>query len=167
MDSLMAKDLVYDFGKKNYKKVCKEGLKKYYGGKEDEMFVAMVGLSCAEVDNINPLGFLQKKLVQSLSARETASYFSSLVLQKRLLYQFMIDDIDMSNLSLPLSEHILSKIFEKISHNEYEIIINSPKMIKIELESKTLMISISDDEVIKILVDEYVDGDLKIRHWYQ
>lgn len=167
MDYLNASDLVKEFEHKKYEKVCTEGLKKYYGGKEDEMFVAMVGLSCAEVDNINPLGFLQKKLVHSLSARETASYFSSLVLQKRLLYQFMIDNIDMSNLSLPISEHILSKIFEKVSAGEYEVIILKPKMIKIELETRTLMISISDDEVIKILVDEYENGELMVRHWYQ
>ena len=156
-----------DFGAKKYEKVCTQGLIKYYGGKDDEMFVAMVGMSCAEIDNINPLGFLQKKLIHSLSARETASYFASLVLQKRLLYQFMIDDIDMRNLSLPTSEHLLSKIFESISHGEYDVIIEKPKMIKITLEDKTLMLSISDDEEIKILVDEYVDGALSVRHWYQ
>ncbi len=167
---LEARDIqpyIDDFKAGKYNRVCEKGSRLFYAGYTDENFVSLVGISCAKVDRINILGMLQRSLVNSTSSRENASYFSSLILQKRLIYQFMIDDIDLSELKLPSSRHLLSRIFEKLSSNEYQVLSKHPKLIEIEDRGQKIIISVSDDEPIKVLVDEYTaKGELK-RHWYQ
>lgn len=156
-----------DFKKANYAEVCTNGLRHYYGGRKTEMFVAMVGTACAYEDNINPLGLLQRNLVNSPDARETASYFATLVLQKRLLYQFMLDDVNLAHLTLPYSNHILSLVITHIADNSYKVLSTSPKMIKISDGANTISVSISDDQPRKVLVDVYEGSTLQKRHWFQ
>jgi hypothetical protein len=127
----------------------------------------LVGISCAKVDRINILGMLQRSLVSTESSRENASYFATLILQKRLIYQFMIDDVDISHLTLPSSRHLLSRVFEHLSSKEYTVLSKRPKLIEINDHGRKIIVSISDDEPIKVLIDEYTSsGELK-RHWYQ
>lgn len=161
------KAFLKDFNAGNYKEVCKNGLNHYYGGRKTEMFVAMVGTACAYVDNINPLGLLQKNLVSSADARETASYFATLLLQKRLIYQFMLDDINVTRLTLPYSNHILSLVFTNLAEKNYKILSKKPKMIKIIDGEKNILVSISDDTPHKILIDVYEGSVLTKRHWFQ
>ena len=158
---------IKDFKAKKYNKVCDKGSRAYYGGYTEENFVSLVGISCAKVDRINVLGMLQRSLVLTEASRENASYFSSLIIQKRLLYQFMIDNLDISNLKLPSSRHILSRVFEALSKGQYQVLSTSPKLIEINTNERKYILSISDDEPKKVLVDEYkADGSLE-RHWYQ
>lgn len=168
--SLEARDIssyIKDFKAKKYNKVCEKGSKLYYGGYTDENFVSLVGISCAKVDRINILGMLQRSLVNTPSSRENSSYFSSLILQKRLIYQFMIDDLDISHLKLPTSTHVLSRVFEQLSSKQYKILSSSPKLIEIEEHGRRIILSVSDDTPIKILIDEYTKtGELE-RHWFQ
>ncbi|HIC43350.1 MAG TPA: hypothetical protein EYO73_03385 [Sulfurimonas sp.] len=168
--NLEARDIssfIKDFKAKKYNKVCDKGSRAYYGGYTEENFVSLVGISCAKVDRINVLGMLQRSLVLTEASRENASYFSSLIIQKRLLYQFMIDNLDISNLKLPSSRHILSRVFEALSKGQYQVLSTSPKLIEINTNERKYILSISDDEPKKVLVDEYkADGSLE-RHWYQ
>jgi len=168
--SLEARDIssfINDFKAKKYNKVCEKGSKVYYGGYTDENFVSLVGISCAKVDRINILGMLQRSLVETPSSRENASYFSSLILQKRLIYQFMIDGLDLSDLKLPASTHLLSRVFEHLSTNQYKVLCKEPKLIEIDDNGKKFILSVSDDQPKKVLIDEYkATGELE-RHWYQ
>jgi len=139
----------------------------YYGGYTDENFVSLVGVSCAKVDRINLLGMLQRSLVSSKSSRENASYFSTLILQKRLIYQFMIDDLDVAKLTLPASTHLLSRVFEQLSTGKYKVLSSSPKLVELDANGRRIILSLSDDEPVKVLIDEYTtEGQLE-RHWYQ
>lgn len=158
---------VKDFQNADYNEVCTNGLKHYYGGRKNEMFVAMVGTACAYIDNINPLGMLQRNLVSTPDARETASYFATLVLQKRLLYQFMLDDLELGQLALPYSNHILSLVIANVVDKNYKVLSQAPKMIKISDGSKNIIISISDDTPRRVLVDVYEGSTLTKRHWFQ
>ena len=168
--SLEARDItsfIDDFKAKKYNKVCEKGSKVYYGGYTDENFVSLVGISCAKVDRINILGMFQRSLVQTDASRENASYFSTLILQKRLIYQFMIDDLDLSNLKLPSSAHLLSRVFEKLSSTQYKVLSTSPKSIEIDANGRRIILSVSDDSPKRVLIDEYTaTGELE-RHWYQ
>ena len=74
---------INDFKAEKYNKVCEKGSALYYGGYTDENFVSLVGVSCAKVDRINVLGMFQRSLVSTKSSRENASYFSTLILQKK------------------------------------------------------------------------------------
>lgn len=168
--SLEARDIssfIKDFKAKKYNKVCEKGSKLYYGGYRDENFVSLVGVSCSKVDRINILGMFQRSLVNSSSSRENASYFSTLVLQKRLVYQFMIDDLDLSHLKLPTSSHLLSRVFEQLANENYKLLSDAPKLVEINANRRKYILSISDDTPKKVLIDEYTaDGTLE-RHWYQ
>jgi hypothetical protein len=162
-DSKLVKE--YKAGK--YKSVCKKGMHAYYKGRKDEHFAALVGVACANNDSINFLGILQRNLVGSPSMRSTASYFSALLLQKRLIYQFMIDGIDLSGFRLPKYDHVLSVVFDKLSKGDYKSLGGVTNMIKIDEGERTIFISISDDKPARVLVDEYKDAKLLKRHWYQ
>lgn len=162
-DSKLVKE--YKAGK--YKSVCKKGMHAYYQGRKDEHFAALVGVACANNDSINFLGILQRNLVGSPSMRSTASYFSALLLQKRLIYQFMIDGIDLSGFRLPKYDHVLSVVFDKLSKGDYKSLGGVTNMIKIDEGERTIFISISDDKPARVLVDEYKDAKLLKRHWYQ
>lgn len=167
---LEARDItpfIDDFKAEKYMRVCEKGMLQYYRGYTDENFVSLVGVACAKEDRINILGMLQRSQVESRDSRENASYFSSLILQKRLIYQFMIDGLSLENLRLPASSHLLSRVFEKLSSKDYTVLSTFPKLIEIDDNGRKIMLSTSDDEPIKVLVDEYsIDGELK-RHWYQ
>ncbi len=168
--SIQAKDItpfINDFKAKKFDKVCEKGSRLYYSGYTDENFVSLVGVSCAKVDRINMLGMLQRSLVNSKSSRENASYFSTLILQKRLIYQFMIDDLALNDLRLPASNHLLSRVFEKLSAGQYNIVSESPKLVEIDASGRRIILSVSDDEPKRVLIDEYTTtGELE-RHWYQ
>ncbi len=167
---LQARDItpfIEDFKAKKYNKICDKGGRLFYGGYRDENFVSLVGISCAKVDRINILGMLQRSLVESPSSRENASYFSTLILQKRLIYQFMIDDLDLKNLRLPASTHLLSRVFEHLSAGQYELVSKDPKLVEINANGRRMILSVSDDTPRKVLIDEFTPtGELE-RHWYQ
>ena len=158
---------INDFKAEKYNQVCEKGSSLYYGGYADENFVSLVGVSCAKVDRINVLGMFQRSLVSTKSSRENASYFSTLILQKRLIYQFMIDGLVLSNLKLPASNHLLSRVFEQLSQGQFTIVSETPKLVEINENGRRVILSVSDDEPKRVLIDEYTTtGELE-RHWYQ
>jgi len=168
--TLEARDIslfIKDFKAKKYNKVCEKGSRVYYGGYTEENFVSLVGVSCAKVDRINMLGMLQRSLVNTKSSRENASYFSTLILQKRLIYQFMIDDLALNDLRLPTSNHILSRVFEQLSLGQFKLVSEMPKLVELDANGRRVILSVSDDEPKKVLIDEYTTtGELE-RHWFQ
>jgi hypothetical protein len=167
---LEARDIsafIDDFKAQKYDEVCDKGMALYYGGYADENFVSLVGVSCAKVDRINLLGMLQRSLVNSKSSRENASYFSTLLLQKRLIYQFMIDDLDVGKLALPSSTHLLSRVFEQLSAGNYKVLSTSPKLVELDANGRRIILSLSDDDPVKVLIDEYTTAGELERHWYQ
>ncbi len=168
--SVQAKDIqpyIDDFKAKQYDRVCSKGMQAYYGGYVEENFVSLVGVSCAKVDRINLLGMLQRSLVNTKESRENSSYFSTLILQKRLIYQFMIDDLALDNLKLPASNHLLSRVFTQLSLKNYKVLSTVPKLVEVDDNGRRIILSVSDDRPIKVMIDEYgKDGELK-RHWYQ
>ena len=158
---------IQDFKQKKYYTVCQEGLNEYRAGRQEERFLAIIGTACANIDNINPLGSLQAKMISTQDSRETSSYFSSLILQKRLIYHFMLDDISLAHLQLPKSAHILSFVFEHLGSGKFIYMSKNPKMIKIDDGNRSIFVSISDDEQKKVFIDEYSGATLLKRHSYQ
>jgi len=160
--------LIEAFQDKNFKLVCQDGMKKYHKGNRDEDFLGMVGVACAEIDYINPLGILQKSLKATKAGRNNASYFSTLILQKKLLYQFMVDGIDIGYLRLPDTGHILSRIFKSLVLEKYETISKSnPKKLKISDSEGEIVIYTSNDRVTKVIVDVMKNGRKVATHWYR
>jgi hypothetical protein len=160
--------LVEAFQDKNFILVCREGMKKFNQKKNDEDFLSMVGVACAEIDYINPLGILQKALKSTLSGRNNASYFSTLILQKKLIYQFMIDDIELGYLRLPDTNHILSVIFKNLVMKKYVVLEKNPKKLEIKNDKQTILIYNSKDKPVKVMVEIYDENKNKIEErWYR
>ena len=148
-----------------FSQVCREGMVQYYGGNDEPHFAAMVGMACAKVDEINPLGALQRNLVDTPALRSTSTYFSTLVLVKRLLYQHFIDGIVLDGYSLPKYDHILSIVYDHVSRGDFTQM--GKGMIRIEAGGHSIFVSVSDDEPVRLLVDEYEGAKLLHRHWFQ
>jgi len=160
--------LIKSFQKKDFKVVCQDGMRKFKGGNRDENFLGMVGVACAEIDYINPLADLQKALKVTKAGRNNASYFATLILQKKFLYQFMLDGIDLGYLRVPDTNHILSIIFRNLVMNKYVVKSESPKQLEIKDGDKTIIIYIVNSTPKKVMVDVYNGTGQKVsNHWYR
>lgn len=142
---------------------CTYGRDLYRTNIRDENILIAIGQACAEVDFIDFIGVLQQRLGKSSESRKAAVYFSSLVLQKRLISQFMYEDIDLRSYALPVTDHILSRVFEAIKSADYRLVSHNPKHIQIGTQEEFL--DVYTDK--KICVDHY-KGHKKIRaHRYR
>lgn len=156
-------DIIKDYQAEKYKEVCIKSAPFYKNGGKNENMLSIIGDACAKVDFINPLGYIVRGLVSTPQFRENGSYFATLLLQKKLIYQFMNDNIDLKNIRLPRSEHTLSIIFENLAKNNYK---KEDGKIKIKADTKEYLIWLGNDEKKVVHVDEYVDGKRIKRHWY-
>ena len=156
-------EIVGDYKAENYKKVCIYGT---VANSKDEAVLSLIANACLKIDSINPLGTIIKKLVSTPKYRENASYFATIVLQKKLIYQFMNDGIDLSNLRLPRTSYLLSVVFENLAKKNYKIIDKKTNKIKIVLKNETYILWRSNSKPTKIYIDEYRDGVLFKHHWY-
>lgn len=157
------KDVMRDYEAKNYDKVCNESTELYIRNEKNEQILVAIGDACARVDSINPLGYIVKNLVSTKEYRESGSYFATLLLQKKLIYQFMNDGINVKELTLPRTDHVLSRVFEQLSKGNYHTV---PNGIEITTESMNYLLWLSKDDPKKVYIDENKDGKLVQRHWY-
>jgi hypothetical protein len=105
-------------------------------------------------------------LDQTKEARANASYFSMLVMQKKLLMQSLYDNTPLQSLKFPTSSHLLSRIFILYVKNP-----QSETTIKEYVESSNPRISykLYTAELNKhktVAIDEYYDKILTVHHVY-
>jgi len=156
-------DVIRDYKAEKYKDVCSKSAVFYKNAEKDENILSIIGNACAKVDYINPLGYIVRGLVSTPKFRENGSYFATLVLQKKLIYQFMNDQIDLKNLRLPRSEHTLSVVFENLVIKNYT---KDGKKLIIKTASKEYRVWVSNSKKKIVNVEEYVDGKKIKTHWY-
>lgn len=158
-----ARSFLEAYKNQDVKTACHFGRKLFHAGTRDEKILIATGQVCAEIDYIDFLAVLQQRLNSSKDARAAAVYFSSLVLQKRLISQFIFEDADLSAYVLPRSEHLLSRVFEAIKKEEYKVISTQPKHIQIG--SKDDFLDVHADKMI--YVDHYKDQQKIQTHRYR
>jgi len=134
----------------NHQLACKVGRELYRAELRDESLLVAIGSSCAEDDFIDFIAVLQQRLGNTAESRRATVYFSTLVLQKRLLSQFMFEGVDLSEYTLPKTEHILSIVFEAIKNKRYTVIESNPKHLRIG--DKENYIDLSVDKKIHVNV---------------
>lgn len=142
---------------------CRFGRQLYRANIRDENILIAAGQACAKEDFIDFVSVLQQRLGKSPESRQAAVYFSSLVLQKRLIFQFMLEDVDLSPYALPVTDHILSRVFEAIKNGEYSLIAERPKHIQIGTQEDFLDVYITK----KVCVDHYKDNKKIREHRYR
>jgi len=156
-------DVIKEYQAKKYKDVCINSAVFYKNAEKNEKILSIIGDACARVDYINPLGYIVRGLISTPEFRENGSYFATLVLQKKLIYQFMNDGIDLRNLRLPRSDHTLSVVFENLVKKSYE---SKDGKIVIKTDSKEYRVWITDSKKRVVHVEEYIDNKKIKTHWY-
>jgi hypothetical protein len=96
---------------KKYEDVCNIGFDNFKKYKKDEEFVSLYAFACLNSDYIDRLAIPVAVLKFSPEARANSAYFSVILMQKKLLYHALLDSYDLSSLSLPTTDYVLSKVF--------------------------------------------------------
>jgi hypothetical protein len=111
------------YEKQEYDKACDYAHKYYYKkrNKSSENYLTFYGLSCLETNNISRVAIPMTALTQTEDARANASYFGTILLQKQLLFQALIDKKSLGDLHLPTTNFILSKLFTLFIEKKYII----------------------------------------------
>lgn len=159
MFMLYQKGAYYDacsIGKKNWNKIL-----------TSEKQVSLYAFSCLNADQIDRLNFPITVLNETAEARANASYFSLLVLEKKLIIQALYDNINIKSLQLPHSSNLLSKIFDYYCKNpqlgntikEYSDTTNPRQTYKL------YTVQIGTHKTFAI--DEYYDKILTKHHVYE
>ena len=154
------------YQKGEYNLACDLGAKNLAQFESNEAQLSLYAFSCLKADRIDRLNTPLILLNQTPEARANASYFSMLVMQKKLLIQSLYDNTSLKSLNFPTSSHLLSKVFHLYLHapqsnksiKEYSDPSNqrnSYKLYTTEFNGKKT-----------IAIDEYYDKILTIHHIY-
>jgi hypothetical protein len=139
---------------KNYTAACKSGNKLVFKDNiSDENQISKIALSCLNADYINILGSLQIKLRKSKEARTNATILASILLQKRLIYQVMFDDADISSIFLPVIDHPLSHTFVALRDKNYKLLSSFPKVITFDVGEKKYKVYIENSKKSRIIIE--------------
>jgi len=154
-------DIYNLYQKRDYKNTCIRGVWILNQFKHDDKYQSIVALSCVKADMLNTAIRITKTMNHTPLGRHNASYISSLFLIKKLLLQLVYDDIDISNLSLPKSEHPLSILFENISHHNFSKVNNT-----FIVETKNKKYILSPHQTNKFIIKIYENDKIVSKHIY-
>lgn len=107
------------YEKQEYDKGCDYGYKYYGKNSTHEKYLTLYALSCLETNNIDRIAKPMLGLRSSKEARENASYFTTILLQKELLMQAILDGISLGELTLPKTRFYLSRVFDGFVAKRY------------------------------------------------
>ncbi len=142
---------------------CEKGRSLYRANIRDESILIAAGHACSAVDYIDFVGVLQQRLGFSEESRKAAVYFSTLVLKKRLISQYMHEGTDLKLYTLPNTDHILSRVYEGIRNEKFTLVSVQPKHLRIGNDKDYIDIFVKK----KIHVDVYQNGQKIQEHRYR
>ncbi len=146
-------DFLRHLNKKDYQQACRVGKQIIYADEKDEKLLSLIAQSCLKCDYIYALSMVQHKLRTTKESRSDAVAFSSVILQKKLIYQFMYDDADISTLALPVVDHPLSYTFVAIRDKDYTVISQTPKVIEFNKNDKFYKVYIDKADAGRIVIE--------------
>ena len=152
---------------KKYEDVCNIGFNNFYNIKQDESYISLYAFSCLKADYIDRLSTPVAMLKFSKESRSNSAYFSVILMQKKLLYHALIDNYDISEMNLPTTDYVLSKIFDLYAKLEDK----TPRTFylfedKDDTKLTYKLYLVKDDRLNKIVIEEYYDSVTVKRHVY-
>lgn len=117
--SITLDDVVDLYKKGDYSKACVYAASIFDRMGHNEPFFSLYGYACLKSDNINSLVKPITKLVKTKEGRADARYFASILFQKKMLYNAIVDNEDISYINLPTTEYILSQVFTKYVKKDF------------------------------------------------
>jgi len=121
LDAVDLHDIYSLYRNHEYKEACNRGYQIFHRYKEKGDFLMLYAFACLKADYIDRLAVPIISLRKTKSERANASYFATILLQKKLLYHALIDHMDISHLQLPKTDYILSKVFDLFVNKRYQL----------------------------------------------
>jgi len=159
------------YEKQKYDKACEYAVKHFYTkrNKNSEQYLTLYGLACLETDKIYRIATPMLRLKKTKDARANAAYFSTILLQKKLLFQSLVDKTSLKNLHLPNTNFILSKIFSLFVNEEYVLkdgVYTFKDKKKKEMKYQ-LYIKENKKQEKQMIIDVYEDDKFTHRYSYK
>jgi hypothetical protein len=154
-------DLVQDYLNKNYAKLCTfKNVTKY---SDNEKALSLIGVACTKIDNIFMLPYIINRLITTDYGRKNSIYFLTILMEKKLIYSYLYDNISLKSFSFPMTDYVLSYIFEALKEKNFK---KKGDIIVIENKQKGVVYNVykKDD---KVYIDEIKNGKLLKRRWYR
>jgi len=160
-------EMFYLYQKEKYQQACNIGFNNFKNYKRDEEFVSLYSFSCLKSDYIDRLSVSIATLKFSKEARANASYFSVILMQKKLLYHAMLDKYSIANLNLPKTDYVLSKVFNSYT----KLGEHSPKLFYLfedenDPRMKYKLYLRKGNRVDKMIIEEIYDSISVKKHIY-
>ena len=150
-----------------YKEVCNKGFYNFSHIKHDENYISLYAFSCLKSDFIDRLSVPIAMLKYSPEARANSAYFSIILMQKKLLYHSLIDEYELSELNLPTTDYVLSKVFDfyvKLGKHDKRLFYLFEDTQDKKLTYKLYILK--DAGLSKIIIEEFYDTISINRHVY-
>jgi len=152
----------------DYQRACDEGMTKLSRHKQDEKYISLYAFSCLQADKIDRLALPIIMLKNSKEARKNAAYFSTILLQKNLLIDSLENKQELTALTLPSTDYVLSKVFElyvqkKFTYQNNMYILHDVKNVR---QTYRLYLRTSQ-KPHTLIIDEYYDTILTKHHIYR
>ncbi len=159
------------YEKQDYTKACNYGLKYLYKNHNisNEKYLTLYGLSCLETDKIDRIALPMVHLTSTKEARANASYFGTILLQKELLLQALVDKKEIYDLHLPTTNFVLSKIFYLFMQKKYTLKDEVYRFQDEEKEEFSYRLYIKRDKKkrVNMIIDVYHNDKFTKRYNYR
>lgn len=153
------------YAQKDYRAACLEGARILRDSRDDETFVNAYGIACLKSDFIDLAVPAVMYLRSTPGARQNASYILTVVLQKKLLYHALADNVDLSGSQLPDTPHILSKIYNAYARGDYER--RSDGAYEMQINGRTTTLdSLQEGGHFKVRIRQFEGGRIVDEHLY-
>jgi hypothetical protein len=152
------------FKKGYYSKICMNRwiyINKYVNKRED--LLSLVAYACLKKKYLTPALDLAKVLKVTTIGRKNATYITTLFLMKKLILEFIFDNLNIENIKLPvIKDDLLGKVFYNIQNKNF---LKDGNKIIIEKKNKKFIIYPNKNYniVIEIFTDNKLDE--KVIYW--
>jgi hypothetical protein len=151
------------FQKGYYSKICMNRWKyinKYVNKRED--LLSLVAYACLKKKYLTPALDLAKVLKVTTIGRKNATYITTLFLMKKLILEFILDNIDIKNIKLPIiKDDLLGVVFYNIQKNNF---VKKNNRIIIQNNEKKLIVYINKN--YNIVIESFVENELQNKDIY-
>lgn len=155
--------LVRHYKQKDYAYVCKYGIRLFQELRKDENLLSMYAFSCLKIDFLGRLYTPLAIMGKSAESRRNRSYLSLILAQKNILISAIADGMEFTNLSVPTTDYIISKVFNLYFQKKYKRI--NDTIVMQDGENRYRLFIRQSPKGYKILViEEYKDGILQKVH---
>lgn len=165
--AMLHEQLAHKLSERAYEEACIIGKQIVESNERDEKVLSLIGMACMKADYIDVLSVIQSRLYATSEARSNATLFAALLLQKRLISQFVYDGIDLSVFSLPVSDHPLSVAFRSLRDGRYKAIGGDARQFGFSEKGLHYLLYVDDAKRGKIAIDViHADGSVD-QHRYR